>query len=118
MSSNQGFNRLRRFQLIKINRIADLVWIFFGLYLVVLLRDGRVDDIVWPGLIAVLVYSLFAHLNQLYRSWHIAPLHDELSVLWRSWFAALLILVLVLYVFDSVFRLDKTSVLIWAFVAP
>jgi len=118
MSTDKGLIRPYSFLLIQVNRVVDALWIFAGLAVVMEYRGEWSRDAVWLALIAAALFALISQLNHLYRSWRVAPLHDELSVIWRSWFSTLLIVVLVLYVFNDLFRPDKTAVLMWLIVTP
>jgi len=118
MSTDKGLIRPYSFVLIQVNRVIDAFWIFAGLFVVMEYRGGWNSDSAWLALLATSLFALISQLNNLYRSWRVAPLHDELSVIWRSWFSTLLIVVLVLYVFNDLFQLDKTVVLLWLIVTP
>jgi putative colanic acid biosysnthesis UDP-glucose lipid carrier transferase len=118
MSPDKGLIRPYSFLLIQVNRVLDSLWIFASLWMIMEYRGGWGMDSFWLSLIAASLFALISQLNHLYRSWRVAPLHDELSVIWRSWFSTLLIVVLVLYVFNSFFQLDKTTVLLWLIVTP
>jgi len=118
MSIDKGLIRPYSFLLIQANRVVDVLWIFAGLFVVTQYSGEWNADSAWLALIAASLFALISQLNHLYRSWRVAPLHDELSVIWRSWFSTLLIVVLVLYVFNGLFQLDKTIVLLWLIVTP
>ena len=118
MSTDKGLIRPYSFLLIQVNRVVDALWIFAGLSVIMEYRGGWGREAFWLALIAASMFALISQLNLLYRSWRVAPLHDELSVIWRSWFSTLLIVVLLLYVFNDMFRLDKTTVLLWLIVTP
>jgi len=118
MSTSKGLIRPYSFLLVRANRVADALCIFASQWAVHQFRGEWQVDNVWLGLLAVVVFAMFAEFNHLYRSWRVTPLHDELSVIWRSWFSTLLIVVLVLYVFSNLFQLYKTAVLLWLITTP
>jgi putative colanic acid biosynthesis UDP-glucose lipid carrier transferase len=118
MSTNSGAIRPYSFLLIQLNRVVDALWIFVGLYAVMHYRDEWSTQLIWLALLAATVFALLSQINYLYRSWCVAPLHDEISIIWRSWLSTLLIVVLVLYLFDYLFAINKTDVLIWFIVTP
>ena len=103
---------------VQVNRIADAAWIFACLFLLNRQHGGWTEEAGWLAFMALVLFALISQLNHLYRPWRVAPLHEELSVLWRSWFTTLLIVVLVLYLFDDLFQLDKRTVLLWLIVTP
>jgi len=118
MSTNSGAIRPYSFLLIQLNRVVDALWIFAGLYAVMDYRGEWSKELIWLALLAAAVFALLSQINYLYRSWCVAPLHDEISIIWRSWLSTLLIVVLVLYLFDKLFPINKTAVLIWFIVTP
>lgn len=118
MSNNQGLISPYSFLLVQANRIVDALWIFVCLYAVMQYRGEWAIEHLWLGLIATAVFALFSQFNYLYRSWRVAPLHEELSVIWRSWFTSLLIVVLILFVFEDLIQVSKVSVLLWLIITP
>ena len=118
MAKKKGLIRPYSFLLVQINRIADAAWIFLSLFIPLQLGEGWNADATWLALLATLFFALRAESKQLYRSWRVAPLHEELSLIWRSWFTTALIMVAILYLLDGQLKLDKDSLLIWLAIAP
>lgn len=118
MSTYKGLIRPYSSLLVQINRVVDAFWIFVSLFGIMGLGAGWNTDAAWLALLAASVFGLFSQFNQLYRSWRVAPLHEELSVIWRSWFTTALVVVFILYVFNDLFQLNKPAVLAWLILSP
>ena len=118
MVMEKGLIRPYSFLLVQFNRAADAAWIFLSLYIPLQLGEGWNTDATWLAILAILFFALRAESKQLYRSWRVAPLHEELTLIWRSWFTTALIMVAVLYLLDDQLKLDKGTLLIWMAIAP
>ena len=84
MDTGKGLIRPYSFLLIQVNRIADSLWILASLYVIAVMDSGWSNDTFYVALLAVLIFAFTAQLNQLYRSWRVAPLYEELYVIWHS----------------------------------
>lgn len=118
MDMHKGLIRPYSSLLVQANRIADIIWIFLGLYIALLPGTGWVSEAAWLGLIAAVLFAICAESGKLYRSWRVAPLHDELSVIWRSWLVTALITISILYFLDNLFGFDKATLLQWLLIVP
>jgi putative colanic acid biosynthesis UDP-glucose lipid carrier transferase len=118
MDMKKGLVRPYAFLLVQLNRVADIAWIFIGLYVVLQSDAGWGSDVTWLALIATSLFAFSAESRKLYRSWRVAPLQEELSIIWRSWFVAALVTISTLYFFDNQFQVDKVTVLLWVAIVP
>lgn len=118
MSANKGLVRPYSFLLIQFNRVTDVACIFVSLFVAVHFGAEWSTDATWIALLGALFFALRAQTKHLYRSWRVAPLHEELSIIWRSWLASALVILAILYLLNSHFQLDKGSLLIWLVITP
>jgi putative colanic acid biosynthesis UDP-glucose lipid carrier transferase len=118
MSADKGIIRPYSFMLILINRISDALLVFACLIGTMGLAPGPSTEAAWVGMLAVVVFALSAEHNQLYRSWRVAPLHDEMSATWRSWFTTAMVVIFALYLLESRLQLPKPVVLVWLLSTP
>ena len=118
MPTDKGLIRPYSFLLVQANRLADALWILASLYVTLELGPGFSRDAVWLALVAPVAFGLCAERNQLYRSWRVAALHEELSMIWRSWLTASSFVVFIAFMFDALPRPSKALLLGWLVTAP
>ncbi len=105
--------------LVQFGRILDNLLIILCLYLACWINGENCSGDYWPAVILIIVvFSIVAQSNQLYRSWRIAPLHTELDLIWRSWIYASLVLVFVLYLSDRISHYPRLVLLSWILATP
>jgi len=117
MTMGKGLIRPYSFLLIQFNRVIDTASIFLGLFLAIKSSAWDLETSLL-ALLASLIFALSAESRHLYRSWRVAPLHEELSMICGSWFSTALIMVAVIYLLDDTFHLGRASVIIWMMSTP
>ena len=118
MARERGLIRPYSFLLIQVNRMADALLVFATMLGSVAWWQEVSADALWLALLSVLIFAMFAESSHLYRSWRVAALHTELSMIWRSWFATVLVVVFVLYLLGDSYQIHKMAVVAWLVIAP
>jgi putative colanic acid biosysnthesis UDP-glucose lipid carrier transferase len=118
MSTVHGLIRPYSFWLIQIHRLTDALWIPALLYATLALAGAWSFAHLPLVVLALACFALCAEHNHLYRSWRVAALDEELSVLWRSWLATALVVVFAAFVFDDLPRPERRLLLAWLSVTP
>lgn len=118
MSRDEGLIRPYSFALIQLNRVLDAFCVMAVLYVCAIALDRCSPIVWWLALGAALTFMLIAQSARLYRSWRVAPLHEELSVIWKGWLMTAGIAIVVLYLIEEKAAIDRTLVILWACLVP
>lgn len=89
LPSRRGWLHANGPRLLGLFRLIDLAWVFAGLALAAWLLDRRwTNDFTWHALLAAIALQGLAGYVQLYRSWRIQPLREELGRMTVCWLGA------------------------------
>jgi len=112
--ASKGLIRPYSATLVEFNRGVDALWLISALWLACWLLDlswGREDTL--ATVVALIAFTLAANHLQLYRSWRVAPLRDELVSMWLCWSLAMVAVAFASYAAHPVFSIQRPTFLLW-----
>ncbi len=117
--NGNGVIRPHQTKLAFIYRMADLIIIVVSLFIACWLYDvpwqERYASI---ALIALIFYIFFAGKYDVYRSWRIAPLRQELGQVWMSWVGAVFAVMFFIFALKTSESYSRAVVLMWLGFVP
>lgn len=100
MNIDKGFIRPHHTKLAFLYKITDALFVLASIYLACyILGVDWQDRYRLIGLLAVVAFYVFSLFNDLYRSWRIASIPQELTRLWIAWLGATFVILLLWFIF-------------------